>query len=85
MPEEEALVREFAERIGSRLVTFIPRDRVVQMAEVRKRTVIEYAPDSPQAGVYRALAQAVMSNTDLVIPTPLSMDDLEALALRFAA
>jgi nitrogenase iron protein NifH len=55
------------------------------MAEVRKRTVIEYAPDSPQAGVYRALAQAVMSNTDLVIPTPLSMDDLEALALRFAA
>ncbi|MBS1194719.1 MAG: Ni-sirohydrochlorin a,c-diamide reductive cyclase ATP-dependent reductase subunit [Methanomicrobiales archaeon] len=85
IPDEEALVREFAERIGSRLVTFIPRDRVVQMAEVRKQTVIEYAPGSPQAAVYRGLARAVMSNTDLVIPTPLSMDDLEALALRFAA
>src|SRR5512136_2087778 len=50
IPDEETLVREFAERIGSRLITFIPRDRTVQMAEVRKRTVIEYAPDSPQAG-----------------------------------
>ena len=80
---EEALVRAFADRIHSRLVTFIPRDPVVQRAEIHRMTVIEYAPDSAQAGVYRQLAQSIIGNRDLGIPTPLSMDDLESLALEF--
>jgi len=80
---EEALVRAFADRIHSRLVTFIPRDPVVQRAEIHRMTVIEYAPDSPQAGVYRSLAQSIIENHELVIPTPLSMDDLESLAMEF--
>jgi len=80
---EEPLVREFAHRIGSRLVAFIPRDPVVQKAEVNRMTVIEYAPGSAQAEVYRNLAKSILGNTDLVIPTPLSMDDLESLAMEF--
>jgi nitrogenase iron protein NifH len=46
-------------------------------------TVIEFAPDSAQAGVYRSLARSILENRDLVIPTPLSMDDLESLAMEF--
>ena len=80
---EEPLVRAFAERIHSRLVAFIPRDPVVQRAEINRMTVIEYAPDSPQAAVYRGLAQSILENHDLVVPTPLSMDDLESLAMEY--
>ena len=83
MPREEELVAEFARRVNSTLVQYIPRDRIVQLAELNKQTVIEYAPDSSQAAKYRMLAAAVVNNTSLTIPTPLEIDALESLALEF--
>lgn len=83
MPREEELVAEFARRVNSSLVQFIPRDRIVQLAELNKQTVIEYAPDSQQAGRYRALATAVTKNTTFRIPAPLEIDALESLAIEF--
>ena len=82
-PKEEELVAEFARRVNSHLVQFIPRDRVVQLAELNRKTVIEYEPASAQAQRYRDLATRVMENTRLTIPTPLEIDDLEALAIEF--
>ena len=43
-PQEEELVAEFAKRVNSSLIQFIPRDRVVQLAELNRKTVIEYDP-----------------------------------------
>jgi nitrogenase iron protein NifH len=83
MPREEELVTEFARRVNSAMVQFIPRDRVVQLAELNKQTVIEYAPDSPQAKRYQELASCVMKNTRFTIPSPLEIDALESLALEF--
>ena len=83
MPREEELVAEFARRVNSTFVEFIPRDRIVQLAELNKQTVIEFAPDSPQAAHYRALASSVIKNTNLTIPSPLEIDALESLALEF--
>jgi nitrogenase iron protein NifH len=83
MPREEELVAEFARRVNSTFVEFIPRDRIVQLAELNKQTVIEFAPDSPQAAHYRALASSVIKNTNLAIPAPLEIDALESLALEF--
>ena len=82
MENEEALVEEFARRIHSRLVQFIPRDRTVQLAELNKKTVIEYAPDSSQAGIYRALAGTIAANEEFSIPEPLDTDELESLAFK---
>jgi nitrogenase iron protein NifH len=83
MENEEGLVLEFSRRINSRLVHFIPRDRTVQLAELHKKTVIEYAPDSSQAGVYRSLAGIVAMNEQFTIPTPLDTDELESLAFDY--
>jgi nitrogenase iron protein NifH len=80
---EEELVAEFAQRIHSTLIQYIPRDRIVQIAELNKRTVIEYAPDSPQASAYRALASSVLENRRLDIPRPMEIDELESLALEY--
>jgi nitrogenase iron protein NifH len=83
MPREDELVGEFARRVNSRLVQYIPRDRSVQIAELHKQTVIEYEPGSIQAERYRTLALRVTENSDFTIPTPLEIDELESLALEY--
>ena len=63
---------------------FVPRDNIVQHAELRRMTVIEYAPDSKQAAEYRSLAQKVHNNAgNGTIPTPITMDELEDLLMDF--
>ncbi len=80
VPGEKELLEEFAGRLGTQLVSFIPRDPIVNVAENRKMTVLEYAPDAPQADVYRDLAQKIGDGTALSIPTPLAFEELERLA-----
>jgi nitrogenase iron protein NifH len=80
---EEDLVEEFARRINSKLVAYIPRDRIVQVAELHRQTVVEYAPESGQAAVYRELGRTVRENSTTSIPTPLEMDELESFAFEF--
>ena len=81
---EEDLVEEFARKIGSSMIQFIPRDQVVQAAELHKKTVVEFSPGAPQAAVYRSLARRVMENRRLDIPAPLDMEELESLAYEFS-
>ena len=85
LPDEEELVATFAERIGSTLIQFIPRDPIVQRAELNRMTVIEFAPDTKQAEVYRILAGKILRNKRLDIPEPLEIEDLEAMAYDFIA
>ncbi|EHQ36875.1 Ni-sirohydrochlorin a,c-diamide reductive cyclase ATP-dependent reductase subunit [Methanoplanus limicola] len=82
---ERELVEEFARSINSEMIAFIPRSKTVRVSEVNKRTVLEYAPESEQAEVYRELADKIINNRPAAdkTPTPLEMDELEALALRY--
>ena len=43
------LLRAFAKELGTQLLYFVPRDNIVQRAEINRKTVIEYKPDSAQA------------------------------------
>jgi nitrogenase iron protein NifH len=65
------------------MIHFVPRDNQVQRAEMRRMTVIEYSPEHKQAEEYRMLAQKIADNKMLVVPTPLTMDELEALLMEF--
>lgn len=77
------LLRAFAAELGTRLIYFVPRDNVVQRAEINRKTVIEYAPDSSQANEYRQLAQAIDENTRFPIPKPISQERLEEILLEY--
>jgi nitrogenase iron protein NifH len=55
----------------------------VQRAEIRRMTVIEYDPTAAQAQEYRDLAQKIIDNKNFVIPTPITMDQLEDLLMEF--
>lgn len=83
MDNERELVAEFSRRIGSNLVQFVPRSKAVQAAEVNQMTVIEHAPESSQAEVYRELAKTILANEDLRIPKALELDELEHLAREY--
>ena len=81
---EKELVEDFAAQLGTQLIYFVPRDNVVQHAELRRKTVLEYAPDSAQADHYRKLAAAIDQNTFFSVPKPLTNEELEALLIRYS-
>ena len=78
-PGEKELLKEFAWRLNTRLVAFVPRDKVVNLAENRRQTVLQYAPDSEQAAIYSRLAETIWNNTELSIPTPIEFEELEKM------
>ena len=80
---ERELLTEFATRLNTRLVAFIPRDKVVNQAEIHKQTVIQWKPAEAQAQVYRRLAGFIMENEALSVPTPLGFEELEKLVLDY--
>jgi len=81
---EEKLLEEFARRLNTRLIAFIPRDIIVNQAENKRQTVIQFAPTSNQAKVYEKLANDIESNTQLTVPTPMTFEELEELISKYA-
>lgn len=82
-PFEKTVLSEYARALGSKLIQFIPRSPVVQACEVESKTVLESAPNSPEAKVFLELARRVMDNESPVIPTPVEdLADLEAMYRR---
>jgi nitrogenase iron protein NifH len=79
---EKEIAQRFAEELNSRLVAFIPKDPIVQQCERRAVTVIEGAPDSEIAEVYRALAREIMSGAEPKVPQPLSDERLRELSME---
>jgi nitrogenase iron protein NifH len=80
---EANMIEEFAKKLGTQMIHFVPRDNMVQHAEINRMTVIDYAPEHPQANEYRALAKKINENTMHVIPKPLEMQELEDLLVGF--
>jgi nitrogenase iron protein NifH len=80
---EREMIEEFAKRLGTQMIHFVPRDNDVQRAEINKKTVIEWNPACSQADQYRALAKAVDHNDKFVVPKPLKIDQLEGLLLEY--
>ncbi len=80
---EQEMIEQLASQIGTQMIHFVPRDNMVQQAEINRKTVIEFAPEHPQADEYRALAKAIDANEMKVIPNPLSIEGLEKLLIEF--
>jgi nitrogenase iron protein NifH len=81
--KELELAEALAGKLGTKLIHFVPRDNIVQHAELRRMTVIEYAPDQAGRRVPQ-LAEKVHNNAgNGTIPTPITMDELEDLLMDF--
>ncbi len=82
---EKELLEAFAKELGTKLLYFVPRDNIVQHAEINRKTVIEFAPDSPQAAEYRSLAEELLENEDFVIPRPMTQEKLEEILMKYGS
>ncbi|MBR3397175.1 MAG: nitrogenase iron protein [Lachnospiraceae bacterium] len=82
---ELELLKAFSAELGTKLLYFVPRNNIVQRAEINRKTVIEYAPESDQANEYRSLAKALLENRDFVIPKPMTHERLEEILLKYGA
>ncbi len=79
---ERDMIEAFADTLGTQLIHFVPRDNMVQRAEINRKTVIEFDPAHSQADVYRALAHKIEDNKMQVIPKPMHTDQLEKLLIE---
>lgn len=80
---ERELVEQFARMLNTRMIAFLPRDNIVQRAECSRQTVLEFAPESSQAGAYRRLADTIDQNTQFSVPTPIPTEELERLLQKY--
>lgn len=79
---EQPMIEAFAKILGTQMIHFVPRDNMVQRAEINRKTVIDFDPTHTQADQYRALARAIDKNEEFVIPTPITQDELEKLLIE---
>ncbi|ASA23868.1 nitrogenase iron protein [Paenibacillus donghaensis] len=80
---EDELIMELARRLNTQMIHFVPRDNVVQHAELRRMTVAQYNPGHQQAREYEILAEKILNNKMMTIPTPITMEELEDLLMEF--
>jgi nitrogenase iron protein NifH len=80
---ELEMIEQLAKKLGTQMIHFVPRDNMVQRAEINRKTVIEFDPKHPQADEYRTLARKIDQNKMFVIPKPLTIEELEKLLITF--
>ena len=80
---EREMIEKMAEKLGTQMIHFVPRDNMVQRAEINRKTVIDFAPDHSQADEYRALSKKINDNEMFVIPKPMELDELEELLITY--
>jgi len=80
---EHEMLQAFAKELGSQLIHFVPRDNMVQRAEIHKKTVIDFEPTHTQANEYRTLAGNIDQNEMFVVPKPMTQDRMEELLMEY--
>ncbi len=80
---EREMIEAFAAKLGTQMIHFIPRDNMVQKAEINRKTVIEFDGSHPQADEYRTLARKIEANEMHIIPKPMHTDELEKLLIDY--
>jgi nitrogenase iron protein NifH len=80
---EFEMLQAFAKELGTQLIHFVPRDNVVQRAEINRKTVIDYLPEEAQADEYRTLARNIDGNEMFVIPKPMTQERLEEILMEY--
>lgn len=63
-------IQRFADAIGTKILQVIPRDPKVGEAELFRKSILEYAPDSPVAVAIRELAEKLLALDPKTCPIP---------------
>lgn len=80
---ELEMMTAFAKELGSQLIHFVPRDNMVQKAEINRKTVIDFDPTQNQANEYRTLASNMDGNDMFIVPKPMPQERLEQILMEY--
>jgi nitrogenase iron protein NifH len=73
-------VKRFSSLIGSSLTGHIPNSNTIIKSEIVGKTVMEYAPGSDIADVFKNVADAIYNNKEAKVPHALSKAELKEIA-----
>ena len=76
-PFAETIMADFAQKTGTRITGTVPRSLVVMQSALYSQSVIEAAPLSNHAYIYRRLARHIVENRKTFQPQPLSPEELK--------
>jgi nitrogenase iron protein NifH len=76
----ETIMADFARKTGTGFAGTIPRSLVVMQSALYNQSVIEAAPLSNHAYIYRRLARLIVENHETFRPRPLSPEGLKSWA-----
>ena len=79
-PFAETIITDFAHKTGTELIGTMPRSLVVMQSALYSQSVIEAAPLSNHAYIYRRLARQIMEKHETSRPRPLSPEGLKSWA-----
>jgi nitrogenase iron protein NifH len=78
------IVDDFVARTNTQVMQYVPRSITVTQSELKGKTVIEAAPESEQAEVYRQLAARIAAHEESKVPSPLELDELRQWAASWS-
>ena len=77
LKDEQQIVTDFAERLGTRVIAMIPFSQLVKECSGAAKTVFEEHSDSVEAEEYRQLATTIMNgDCDLTVPGTMTFEEL---------
>ena len=80
---KRAIKKAFFALLAEKDLNDISVTDISRIAEINRKTVIQYDPQSTQADEYRALARAIDENTNFAIPKPMTQERLEEILLEY--
>lgn len=76
-PIQKRIINGFAKQTKTTITGYVPRSLDVTRSELRGQTVVEHAPESEQAELYRNLARSILNNDLKYVPAPLESEELK--------
>ncbi len=83
MKNEEQMVKDFAETIGTQVVGITPYSQLVKELGGQGKTVFEGAPDSDEATIYKEMADRITENKNFVLPKAMEFKELYEWWLQY--
>ncbi len=77
---QREIINDFAKQTKTTITGYVPRSLDVTRSELRGQTVVEHAPESEQAELYRRLARSILDNDLKYIPASLESEELKIWA-----
>ena len=78
LKNEEEILKQFANKINTRIIGFIPYSEKIKECSGKGLTLFQLYPDSPECGYFRKLADNIWNNQTFSIPKGINFEELHA-------